>query len=277
MKTKQLRKIVTELLKERGPMSTHQLVSAYAERRKWGTTHQALCTTLAQYPEFNCVGPKGLGVWYLVDPTEDEDSSIVTEKEQEPFNPFEVELRERNPRMFSLDEHKDGKPFDIIDGKTYYDMDLAWNTAKYGIVNWRAYTNMKVKMHAYAYGFDEDAKDPEIGEPYKSYIEKMKVLNGKLTFMDGFVEEGKMTLAERNKERDGDFVKNVIPFLDATGFYPREYLPDEVIKIRSIAEELLGTNRWTSAEVTTRKDWITKKLANPLEWVLEKEEKGELP
>jgi hypothetical protein len=66
MKTILLRKIVAEILAERSPLTTNELVSAFAKRRRWGTSPQALGNTLARYPEFDCVGPKGSVRWFLV-------------------------------------------------------------------------------------------------------------------------------------------------------------------------------------------------------------------
>ena len=61
------------------------------------------------------------------------------------------------------------------------------------------------------------------------------------------------------------------------GHYPREYLPDEVIELRTGIEDALGTDRWTVKEALFRELWMQKKLANSLEWVLAKQEKEELP
>ena len=201
----------------------------------------------------------------------------MSKKEEEPFNPFEEGMRENKPNLFALDKYKDKEPFDVIDGKTYYDMDMAWNKAKFGIVNWFTYHNLKVLVCCKVYGFEEHSKEPKIGEPYKSYQEGLERIKIKMDVMDRFVEQGAIEPGKRDEEKYGDAIEVAIPFLDKVGHYPREYLPDEVIELRTGIEDALGTDRWTVKEALFRELWMQKKLANSLEWVLAKQENEELP
>ena len=52
MKTMRLRKFVNEILHENGPMTTGEILHAYNEHSKFGTTMQSLGNVLSKCPEF---------------------------------------------------------------------------------------------------------------------------------------------------------------------------------------------------------------------------------
>jgi len=56
MKTMRLRKFVNEILEENGPMTTGEILDAFNEHSKFGTTMQGLGNVLSKCPEFVQVG-----------------------------------------------------------------------------------------------------------------------------------------------------------------------------------------------------------------------------
>jgi hypothetical protein len=52
MKTMRLRKFVNEILDENGPMTTGEILDAYNQHSKFGTTMQQLGNVLSKCPEF---------------------------------------------------------------------------------------------------------------------------------------------------------------------------------------------------------------------------------
>ena len=197
-------------------------------------------------------------------------------KQDEPINVFKIEeeMREKSPRMFGV-EKKNQEVFEVIDGKDYYYMDAAWNKAKYGNVNWFTYVETNLDIHKKIYGITDDSIkewDDKIGEPYTSYLKRTEDLRTKMKYLTQFYEEGKISEEELFKEKYEGFLEVVFPFLDKIGGYPREYRPDDMNELIKSTEEIYEMDRWTRQEETYREVFIERKLANTLEWAINKME-----